>query len=148
MSLPESWVERIFARLLVRYGAMWLRMWEGVPMEAVAADWSRELSGLSGDALSHALENLPADRPPTVAQFKALACSRVPPAPPVLPAPKADPQRVASIVSGMRISRQNDPMAWAHALRDREQRGDRLTIAQRDMWRAALRVGPSQGGSA
>lgn len=28
--------------------------------------------------------------------------------------------------------------AWAHALREREQRGDNLTNAQRAMWRAAL----------
>lgn len=33
--------------------------------------------------------------------------------------------------------RTGDPRAWAHALRAREERGDRLTLAQRDMRRAA-----------
>lgn len=28
--------------------------------------------------------------------------------------------------------------AWAHALRDREMRGDRLTPTKREMWRAAI----------
>lgn len=35
-------------------------------------------------------------------------------------------------------SHQPQPKAWAQALRLREERGDALTLAQRQMWRAAL----------
>jgi hypothetical protein len=34
--------------------------------------------------------------------------------------------------------RHRHPMQWAIDLKERERRGDRLTAAQRDMWRAAL----------
>lgn len=34
-----------------------------------------------------------------------------------------------------------DPRAWAHRLRRRELFGERLTDAQRAMWRSALRGG-------
>lgn len=36
-----------------------------------------------------------------------------------------------------------DPLAWAHALRQRELRCEKLTPAQRDMWRVALGQRPS-----
>lgn len=33
---------------------------------------------------------------------------------------------------------EKDPLAWAHRLLQRELRCERLTAAQRDMWRVAL----------
>lgn len=33
---------------------------------------------------------------------------------------------------------EKDPLAWAHRLRQREMRCEKLTPAQRDMWREAL----------
>lgn len=36
-----------------------------------------------------------------------------------------------------------DPKAWAKALRTREERGERLTAAQRQMWREALKHQPA-----
>lgn len=36
-----------------------------------------------------------------------------------------------------------DPKAWAKALRTREERGERLTVAQRQMWRDALKHQPA-----
>lgn len=44
------------------------------------------------------------------------------------------PAETAPDVGDKRI----DPRAWAYRLRDREARGDRLTQAQRTMWRAAI----------
>jgi len=32
-----------------------------------------------------------------------------------------------------------DPLSWARSLRDREGRGERLTLLQREKWRQALR---------
>ena len=36
------------------------------------------------------------------------------------------------------------PLQWAYDLRQRERDGERLTIAQREMWRAALGEPPLQ----
>ncbi len=36
-----------------------------------------------------------------------------------------------------------DPRAWAHALKAREEAGERLSPVQRDAWRIALRLLPS-----
>lgn len=71
MSLPPQYVDRIFARLLVRYGAAWLRMWDQIDMEAVKADWAEVLSGLPDWSLKHALDNLP-ERHPNAQQFREL----------------------------------------------------------------------------
>jgi len=46
-SLPEAWVDSLFARLAARYGAAWLRMWDGIPLDAVKADWAAELAGFA-----------------------------------------------------------------------------------------------------
>lgn len=37
--------------------------------------------------------------------------------------------------------RKGNPKEWAHALKAREEAGERLSGVQRTMWRAALRVG-------
>lgn len=82
MSLPEPWVDRIFSRLTLVYGTDFTRRWEGIEPDVVKADWARELSAYqqAPGAISYALENLPADKPPNVLQFKAL-CMRAPSTP-------------------------------------------------------------------
>lgn len=102
MPLPDSWVEALFARLSVRYGAAWLRQWEGIDMAAVKADWAEQLGGASSGAIKHALECLPVDRPPTVGQFQALCRNAPTYAPPALPAPKLSPERRAELSEKLR----------------------------------------------
>lgn len=142
MALSNAWIDRIFTRLLVRYGAAWLRMWDGIPMDAVKADWADELGQLSAEAIGYALKHLPTEKPPTVAIFKALAIGRAPDPQPQLPAPKADPERVASALTramaGVRSSDRSGSRAWAKQLREREESGEKLTLAQRGMRRAAM----------
>ncbi len=139
MPLESRYVDAIHARLLVRYGTRWINLWTGIPEEAVKADWAAELHGLRGDAIAHALQHLPAEFPPTVAQFKALALGRSEPAMKALPAPKANPEVVAKVVeSAKTIGGGCFGKEWAHRLREREEQGALLTAAQRAMWRAAL----------
>ena len=98
MSLPSAWVDRVHARLLVRYGAAWIRKWEGVPMEAVKVDWADALTGLGADAIAHALDHLPPDAPPNALQFRDLCRSRPSAAPQLThdqPAP--NPERLAAL---------------------------------------------------
>lgn len=146
--LDARWVERIFTRMLVRYGTAWTRMWEGVEPEAVKADWSRELAQCPGHAIGYALEHLPPERPPTVTQFRALCSQRPDSAVKLLSAPRADPARVGEALRVMRANltvatRTGGRLAWAEALKAREERGEPLTLEQRRMWREALSGRPT-----
>lgn len=129
-------IDELFGRLLVRYGADWLRQWQGVDEELVKQDWMHELTGLPIRAIRYGMEHLPVGKPPTVGQFKAL-CLNVPP-PPVkaLPAPKPDRKRLAAEFAKLRetIRGERDPRAWIYALEARVKAGERLT----EMQRAAL----------
>lgn len=85
--LPDAWVDSLFARMAVRYGSSWSAKWEGLDMAAVRADWAAELAGFAGwpEAISYGLQYIPADRPPTVTQFREL-CRGAPARRPVLSA--------------------------------------------------------------
>lgn len=140
MSLPPKYVDRIFARLLIRYGAAWIRMWEGIDEQAVKADWAHVLDGLPEFRLRYGLDHLSADRPPTAPQFRALCNGCADPVAPRLRGPAADPARVAELVAEARATPFANPLAGARALRAREEAGDKsLTMAQREFWRTALR---------
>ena len=139
MALESRWVDAIHARLLVRYGTRWVSMWSGIPEEAVKADWANELHGLGGDAIQHAMEHLPPEFPPTVSQFKSIALGRKEPPLVALPAPKADPAVVAKAVASVKVIGTGCVgKEWAERLRAREESGERLSQAQRQMWRDAL----------
>lgn len=45
---------------------------------------------------------------------------------------------LVEVLQGLKGMGQGDPRAWAHDLRRREQRGEELSAAQRQMWRDAL----------
>ena len=139
MSLPASWVDSLFGRLGVRYGTAFLRQYEGFDLAIVKADWAEVLNGFDGESIAYGLRYLPADKPPTAMQFRD-QCRRAPrPEPPkAIAGPKPDPARVAELVS--RIEPKDvDPREWARRLQRREQQGERLTLAQREMWREALK---------
>lgn len=140
--LPASWVEKLFERFTIRYGSAWLRMWEGIDMAAVKADWSNELAGLHErpEALRYALQYLPACWPPTVQQFRELCNAAPEPNVPVLPAPEVDRGRVAAVLEKLRaVGVNSDPIGWATKLRLREEAGERLSPTHRQAWRDAMR---------
>ena len=140
--LPTSWVTEIFKRMGLHYGSRLDTMWAGQEPAELHAFWARELAGLQAapEVIAHALDHLPAERPPSLGEFKAL-CAAAPRANQVrLPAPKANPDFVAKVMADMKAiaGKAPGPKAWAHALRIQEVGGLRLTPAQRTMWRAAL----------
>ena len=139
--LDRRAVDRIFTRLLVRYGAPWLRLWDGLDLNIVKEDWSRELAGMPFDAVVYALEHLPDDKPPpTATAFRKLANGR-PEYFQGLPPVKADPARVRAILSGLQVGNSGGSQGWARELRRREEAGERLSLTQKQAWRRALRVG-------
>lgn len=146
-SLPERWVQRIFATMRATYGAAFDRQWQcpaGTdPADHVAAmleHWGRELRAYQQNpgAISYALENLP-EHPPNLVEFKAMCRRRPETNVPRLEAPKVDKQRILAAISSFTLgSKIEDPKGWARALETREKGGEQLTDAQRMMWRSAL----------
>jgi hypothetical protein len=99
-----SLVDAIFTKCALVYGRDFLSRWEGQDLAEVKADWERELSGFLNQpaAVLHALQNLPADKPPTVLQFRAICNRYEAPRPLELAPPKADPERVRQILGALR----------------------------------------------
>ena len=125
-------IEAIFTKLQVRYGAAWLRQWDGVDMELVKADWADELAGFQEnlEPLRYALRNLP-ERCPNVAQFRALANACPLPEFKQLPAPKADERVVAEeMAKQLGIKKAMQPLVdgkeWARRLMARHESGERI----------------------
>lgn len=149
-SLPDRWVERIWATMRATYGASFDRQWEcpaGVdPVEHVQemkAHWGRELSRLQQNpqAIAYALDNLP-DFPPNLVQFRAV-CNRAPVfQAPKLAAPAPDPERLGKELQRLSAVASKAPYfdhkAWAHRLKAREESGEKLSAYQRQCWREAL----------
>ena len=138
-ALPVEWVHRIFAKLAVRYGQSFLRRWDGLDIKAVHADWAEQLARFQSqpDCIKYALDNLPADKPPTVSEFRAICNSAPEPNTPRLEAPKSAPP--AEVVQAIKaIGNPTDPKAWAHGLKAREMAGEKLLAVQRSFWRVAL----------
>lgn len=144
MSVPSAWIDRIFEKLTLVYGAEFLNRWKGVPLEEVKADWARELDGLENrpEAIKYALDHLPTDKAPTVLQFRELT-RRAPEKQAIaLPPPEVNPAAVARAIEMAnkafntpvdRLARQREHMAM-------DLRGERISPAQRDFWRRALRT--------
>jgi hypothetical protein len=142
--LPNTWVTEIFKRMGMHYGSRLDTMWAGQDPAELHRFWASELSGLetSPEIIAHALDHLPEDRPPSLGEFKRL-CAGAPRAEQKrLPAPKANSEFVAKVMREMREAAKSagGPKAWAHRLRLAETSGERLTSAQRSMWRAALKT--------
>lgn len=133
MSLPLQAVDRLFARLSATYGQQFGALYAGVEPGAVKTAWAHELAPWAGrlDAIAWALENLP-DRCPNVIQFRNLC--RMAPLPPEqqLPAPKADPERVAAELAKLGDVKRGvqagstDSKAWARRLIGRHEAGEKL----------------------
>lgn len=149
-SLPDAWVERIWAAMRATYGAAFDRQWEcpagADPVEHVArlkAHWGRELRAYqqSPQSIRFALENLP-DRPPNLVEFCGLMRRAPMPELKALPAPVGKPSpTVLAKVAAVAKRVDTDPRAWAIRLARREAQQDKgLTLAQRQMWREALHV--------
>ena len=130
MSLPTSWVDKIFDKLTLIYGQSFLRRWSDIDLNAVKSDWAHELAGFAQHprAIAWALQNLPPERPPTVLEFRALA--RKTPAEEVsqIEAPRADPSRVAAelakLAPVLRQAPAVDGKEWARRILARDKSGE------------------------
>lgn len=135
MSLPSAWVDRLFEKLSLVYGQRFLGLYAGLNLDAVKADWADELAGFqqSPNAIRHGLENLPADHPPTVLQFRDL-CRKAPQfLPKALPEPAPNPEIAKAVRQAFKPAGGYGDRAWADKLRERIKSGEiRPTKFQRD----------------
>jgi len=139
-------IDRLFHRLGATYGAEWDRSLGQTPIADAKTVWAHELSVFKNSLhrIAWALENLP-DRCPNVIAFKSL-CKQAPtPQEIALPAPKADPERIAAELAKLAPLRQRvdcqssyDTRAWAKTLKARHLAGDRLNMNQVRCYRLAL----------
>jgi len=90
-------IDRLFKRLSATYGADWERSLGATPEIDAKSVWAHELEQFKGSLrrVAWALENLP-ERCPNVIAFKNLCRQAPAPEEVALPAPKADPARVAA----------------------------------------------------
>lgn len=134
MSLPASWVDRIFTRLTMVFGRDFLSRYEGLDVSSVKAEWAEDLAGFqqAPAAIKFALDNLPSDKPPTSLQFRDL-CRRAPQyAPKALPSPAPDPELAKALKQAFKPMSGRGDKEWAKKLRARAEQGYRMTKFQRD----------------
>ncbi len=149
MSLPADWVDRIFDKLTLTYGQVFLRRWQDLDLDAVKADWGLELAGLekTPKAITYALQNLPVDKPPTVLEFRA-AARRMPPEVYIgLPAVRVDPERVAEYTATARRLMPKHPPGnkdWARRIIRRKEAGDRVRPYTLSCAQQALGIKPPE----
>ncbi len=160
-TLPESWVDRIFAEMALTYGSDWLAKWEGLETQLIKARWAKDLGGFMarGDAIQYGLDHLPVDRPPNSLQFRVTCLAAPDPNPPSvdqmlgrnkdvpqlpgMPAKKADITKLKAALDRykeLRAEAAKNPRAWAKELRAKEKAGIPITPTQVAAWRVALRV--------
>ena len=138
-------IDAIFAKLAVRYGAVWMRQWDGLDMNLVKSDWGSELSGFASnlEPLRYALRNLP-ERCPNVGQFRAIANCCPAPAVALLEAPAANPVKVAQAMAQLggvakaMTAQQQDPRAWAKRILERVAAGERVGRYARESAQMAM----------
>lgn len=148
MPLPTNWVDEIFARLTVRYGAAFLHRWTsvGIDLERARQDFANELSGFENwpEAIKFAFANLDPEKPPTAAMFRAIALKAPKPDRPALPEPAADPERAALELKKLAPVRNMqgavDHKAWARRIMARHEAGESINLTTLRFAREALNM--------
>ena len=128
-------VDHVFAVLEAVYGGAWLRALGTTPLATAKTVWAFQLSDFTHCTAAKrkimwALKNAP-ETVPNAIQFRNL-CRMAPSAEvPALPAPKADPQRVADELAKLAPAREKWAKSestgmkdWAHRLKARHEAGD------------------------
>ena len=150
MPLPASWVDALFARLTVRYGAAFLGQYRDIAPDAVKADWAAVLAGFEAhaDGIRYAMDNLP-EAPLNALQFRALARRAPDPQALKLPEPKADAAVVAASRDALKVVTKGIAGANSGSLAQQcidsiervvKNRGGAISDAQRHMVAHCLRT--------
>jgi hypothetical protein len=72
-ALPESWIEKMFHKMLLEYGKKFTDQWGGADTDELIAHWARELAGYTGPEMKRGLAGLDnREWPPTLPEFKKM----------------------------------------------------------------------------
>lgn len=71
--IPESWIEKLFHKMLLEYGKKFTDQWGMVDTGEMIGHWSRELAGYTAAEIKAGVEGLSSRSwPPTLPEFKAM----------------------------------------------------------------------------
>lgn len=142
-------VDHVFAVLAATYTAAWERSLGTTPISDVKTAWAYQLgqfthSQTAKRAILWGLRNLP-DSVPSAIQFRNI-CRMAPVTEALaLPAPAADPARVAAELAKLAPLRTKPSesaghgmKAWAYRLKSRDEAGESVNMNQRRCYKAAL----------
>lgn len=141
MPMSLRYVKEIHSRLSVRYGSLWRAKWDGVPTEAIEADWADQLDGMQPVNISKALASLPPEFPPTASAFRLMGTIREESAPmQALPAP--DPVGLKRIAQSLApgVNNQEPPREWM-ALLERDVKAGTASKARISHYNIAMANG-------
>lgn len=120
-SLPPGWIERLFDRFKLAYGAQKVgAMWQGMEPSEVMQAWSEQLARFNADALRKALQatiDSGKEWPPTLPEFVAM-CREFfrPEHMPALPMPdrRVNPEGMRRVQQSVEnLAPPDDPLFWA-----------------------------------
>lgn len=140
--LPTHWIDRLFTKLMLTYGAPFMARYDGLDLAMVKAEWAEGLAGYQahdGLAIKLALGMLP-DRAPNLIEFRALCRAAPTPTTKALQGPvdKPNPEMLAMVAKGLEKAAPPDAKQWARDLQEKDAAGVPLTVTQRAAYRAAL----------
>jgi hypothetical protein len=149
MALPDSWIDRLFRLLRIRYGASFMRPYElaAVGPEELRADWANVLHGLDADAIAYGLASLDPEKPPNAMQFRGLCKARPDTSMPALPAP--DPAGLKRLAATLAPLRSLGGVTFEELLahhQGRRDRGEPMSPGQRAWLKAAEEKACGSGG--
>lgn len=141
-------MDRLFDRLSLTYGSAWSRKWDGSPIQEVKSMWAHELSSYANrlEDIAWALENLPENCPNAI-EFKNL-CRKAPRhEAPLLPMPKANPERLKAELAKLYEPAKKaaiqyettDGREWARRIIARNDSGDKINAVTLRFAREALK---------
>ena len=135
MSLPSTWIDRIFQKLTIAYGRDFLDRWRDIDLDDVKLDWATELAGFLNrpEAIKHALDHLPDSKPPTVFEFRKLCINAPRPAGLEVGYSGSKPAQKIEIGQSKR-----GPKEWAYTLKARHDAGGKLNLYQIQCYKMAL----------
>lgn len=79
-NLPDSWIERMFDKMLLEYGKKFTDQWGGADPDRLIQHWAEQLSGYSVDEIRRGLASLEQQEwPPSLPVFKKMCRPSVDP---------------------------------------------------------------------
>lgn len=102
--LPDSWIEKLFHRMLLSYGKKFTDQWGGAETDELIEHWGLELAGYSGAEIKRGLDALAGKEwPPTLPEFKKMC------RPPV-----SDTAAYYEAIAGLEARGKGEPGNWTH----------------------------------